>query len=735
MLHRNVRIARFAILFGVVTTTPAFAQQFTHNTTSVPANAGNYTENVDFADIDNDGDWDAVFANGGDAAQLQNAVWVNQGFLQGGTLGSFLDATAARAPAILDQSRDIEFVDFDADGDVDIYVSNTAQIVNQGNRWWANMGGLQGGTSGFYQEQTSTRWVNLGGAGSSIAPSQIISGTFIDFSCDCDFGDLDNDGDVDLVHSSYGFSLQGNVPTRLFFNDGAGHFSEFNPSGFQLAGRDIANGNPGIWCQGTQSANTTNTTGVNCDVAASPLDVDVGDIDGDLDIDILLGSRNELPRMFVNRLADNGGVMTFFRDVTGSAFPANYSTGQGHYEQEMGDFDNDGDLDIYGLNWLVAGASFNDATYQNNGSGVFAAPVTMAGSSSDDNETDFFDYNLDGNLDVFLTNFSGQERIYTGNGAGTMTLASGLLPVDGTTSLDSDCCDVDNDGDYDVFVANDLTGASSNEWYLQNGTTSNDVTPPTLRRLEQAPNRVAGVAPTVVRVQVYDNAPYYITWYNTTVLEVQVNGGATVQYPMKPSMGQIFRGEIPGNLVGTITYRAVSTDKYGNTGVTSVLNYTATGASLGTAFCFGDGTQTTPCPCANNGAAGRGCANSTNAAGALLTASGTTTPDTGVLSGSGMPATVSAIYLKGDSNNGTGLVFGDGVRCTDGALIRLRTKNNVGGASQFPDSTDTVNLSTRGATPSGSGLTAYYQVYYRNAASGFCPPETFNVSNGIIVTW
>ena len=163
---------RLALGLSVVCLAPlARGQQFLRNTTSVPLSAGDNCENVDFADIDLDGDWDAAFACGGDAFSLQNSIWLNQGFAQGGTLGAYADATAARAPAVLDQSRDIEFVDFDADGDVDVYVSNTAQLTNQGNRWWANMGGLQGGSSGFYQDQTSTRWSGLGGPGSSIAPS------------------------------------------------------------------------------------------------------------------------------------------------------------------------------------------------------------------------------------------------------------------------------------------------------------------------------------------------------------------------------------------------------------------------------------------------------------------------------------------------------------------------------------------------------------------------------------
>jgi len=44
-------------------------------------------------------------------------------------------------------------------------------------------------------------------------------------------------------------------------------------------------------------------------------------------------------------------------------------------------------------------------------------------------------------------------------------------------------------------------------------------------------------------------------------------------------------------------------------------------------------------------------------------------------------------------------------------------------------------LSASGATPVNSGLLAHYTVYYRNAAAAFCPPETFNTSNGFMIAW
>ncbi len=150
------------------------------------------------------------------------------------------------------------------------------------------------------------------------------------------------------------------------------------------------------------------------------------------------------------------------------------------------------------------------------------------------------------------------------------------------------------------------------------------------------------------------------------------------------------------------------------------------------AFCSGDGTGTA-CPCGNNGAAGAGCANSLGHGG-VLAASGAAsiTADTFVLAGSGMPDS-SVLYFQGTSqqSGGAGAVFGDGLRCAGGTVIRLGTKTNSAGASQYPGAGD-PSIAVRGANAAGNVRT--YQGWYRNAAS-FCSTDTFNLTNGVQTTW
>ncbi len=569
---RPLRILAAALLFAA----PIWSQTYQVDNSVLPSGGNNNstTENADFGDIDQDGDWDVILGDGGDDGNDQNRIWINQGGVQAGTLGVFTDRTTTQFPSISDDSRDIEFVDFDNDSDLDIYISNTAQISNQGNRWWTNLGHDQAGSLGFYIDETAARWSGLGAAGSSIAGSQLIGGTFVDWSCDCDFGDLDNDGDMDLVHSSYGGTFGGNVPTRLFLNDGNGVFAEFNPSGFQLSGPSISSGDPGLWCDGDQSSNTTNFDGTNCDIATTALDIDLGDVDGDFDLDLLHGARNEPPRFFANRLDGSslapavGAGLLGFRDVTGLVYPSGYTEGTfGHYEQEMGDFDGDGDLDIYGLNWIFTGFAFHDIVLTNDGSGIFGSQATLPGSAADDNEGDFLDVDNDGDLDIYVANFSGQDKLYRNNGSGTFTQIS--LPSFSATALDADAADTDGDGDYDVLVSEDNLQPNT---FLRNVTNVPDTTPPYIPNCEE-PRFITEASPFPIRAQVYDNAPYYITWYNPTWVEINVDGCALPNIPAVSSGGQIFRAMVPANLDGNVVLRWVSEDEHGNRGWSAWKSY------------------------------------------------------------------------------------------------------------------------------------------------------------------
>jgi hypothetical protein len=159
-------------------------------------------------------------------------------------------------------------------------------------------------------------------------------------------------------------------------------------------------------------------------------------------------------------------------------------------------------------------------------------------------------------------------------------------------------------------------------------------------------------------------------------------------------------------------------------------------------YCAGDGMDplvTTACPCANFGSQGHGCGNASQPAGALLELSGstdvnpTTDTDSVLLSATHMPPTALSIFLQGTATQNAGFVFGHGVRCVTGGLIRLGVKTAVGGAAQYPGPGD-ASVSQRGNVTPTSGSIRYYQTYYRDP-SAICPPTTFNIANGLRVVW
>jgi len=169
-------------------------------------------------------------------------------------------------------------------------------------------------------------------------------------------------------------------------------------------------------------------------------------------------------------------------------------------------------------------------------------------------------------------------------------------------------------------------------------------------------------------------------------------------------------------------------------------DFTFDGLSTGISpMCFGDGTQATPCPCGNSGLSHHGCDNSTASGGAFLSANGTTSPDTLVLTSSGEPPTAPSIFLQGTTTIAP-VVFGDGLRCVHGILKRLYVKPAVSGVVSAPLAGD-PSISAQSAAlgdPIAPGSMRYYQVYYRDPNPSYCPAptgNTWNVSSGGQVQW
>jgi Tol biopolymer transport system component len=154
-------------------------------------------------------------------------------------------------------------------------------------------------------------------------------------------------------------------------------------------------------------------------------------------------------------------------------------------------------------------------------------------------------------------------------------------------------------------------------------------------------------------------------------------------------------------------------------------------------FCFGDGSGTA-CPCGNAGGAFSGCANSSTAAGSRLVGTGraSVTDDTLTLMVNGLPASTQVAFLQGTGQaaGGAGIVFGDGLRCVVGTTVRLGTRASTGGTLAFGHGiAGDPHVSVAGMMPAGGG-SRHYQGFYRNAAS-FCSSATFNLTNGISLTW
>ena len=220
---------------------------------------------------------------------------------------------------------------------------------------------------------------------------------------------------------------------------------------------------------------------------------------------------------------------------------------------------------------------------------------------------------------------------------------------------------------------------------------------------------------------------------------IALAGAQPVTFNFSDCNGQSFASLDPLQCLGTYSAAAWCTFSFEIAGPGAYFDLlpqsvTLEQPSLGTVFCFGDGSGAA-CPCGNASASAQqaGCLNSLGTAATLrATGSAYLSNDTVLLAGAGMPNS-SALYFQGTTRQagGAGAAFGDGLRCAGGAVVRLGTKTNASGASSCPGAGD-LPLSVKGGI-TGAG-TRTYQVWYRNSAA-YCSASTFNLSNGLEVVW
>ncbi|TKJ41122.1 hypothetical protein CEE37_05490 [candidate division LCP-89 bacterium B3_LCP] len=185
------------------------------------------------------------------------------------------------------------------------------------------------------------------------------------------------------------------------------------------------------------------------------------DYDGDGWLDLFVASANHMG-IEPNALYHNNGDGTFtdMAVVLGLDLSEFYGMGG-----SAGDYDNDGDPDIYIAN------EFTDNVLFRNDGGTFTdvtatAGVAAAGASK---SAYFEDYDADGWLDIYLVSRFGTNQLFRNNGDGTfsdVTVSAGV--TDSQQGRTMGWADFDNDGWLDIFVCNsDLPGSNEFLWHNQ----------------------------------------------------------------------------------------------------------------------------------------------------------------------------------------------------------------------------------------------------------------------------
>ncbi|NIM90314.1 MAG: hypothetical protein GTO17_05120 [Candidatus Aminicenantes bacterium] len=296
------------------------------------------THGAVFADLDNDQDFDLFSSTTYDGiSPAYNHLYRNDG------TGYFEDITANISPPqdVDNSTRGVAAADFDGDGDIDFFYSNplsdsawnrTTPLPPKNLKNFY----LNSGDGTFTNEYRGIKWTGFVQGVAAV--------------------DIDGDGDIDIAEAKWA------PVSTIYLNDGTGHFRD--------AGAEM--GLP-------QTIDFRNNGMIFADV----------DNDRDLDLAIIGSHRLDL-------YENSDGYFTQYQTIT------NTGRTNRHYGYHVcfGDFDHDGDLDLY-----VSGSHM----YENDGQGIFSqilsenAGLNASVYTADPRGSALGDFDNDGDLDIYIS--------------------------------------------------------------------------------------------------------------------------------------------------------------------------------------------------------------------------------------------------------------------------------------------------------------------------------------------
>ncbi len=287
------------------------------------------TSTCDWYDVDNDGDLDLYVGNEASAKiQAPCQLFRNEGD------GTFFDIAERAGVQNLGYTKGVTFGDYDADGFVDLYVSN----LHEPNRLYHNAG--------------NGRFVDVADKQGMQHPIESFGAWFWDY---------DNDGHLDLFCAAYSTGI----------GDMAAHWLGLprpHPESMRL------------WRGDGKGGFTDVTKQVGLDVPVLPMGANFGDLDNDGYLDFYLGTGDP----YYYSLMPN----VLFHNVGGKAFvDVTMASGTGHLQKGHGtcfaDLDDDGDLDLYTIQGgAYPGDAAHNALFLNPGFGNHWLAVQLVGTHS-----------------------------------------------------------------------------------------------------------------------------------------------------------------------------------------------------------------------------------------------------------------------------------------------------------------------------------------------------------------